>query len=187
MTMVEIGIILGTTREGRFGSQPANWFLEIGQQRGDANVTLLDLRDFPLPHFGEPAIGENRSVEWRAAINRLDGFLIITPEYNHSTSGVLKNAIDVAGQEWFHKPASFASYGGVAGGTRAVEHLRGIMGEMRVFDLREQFVMGNHHLRRDGAGIYEFSDAEAAAANVVLDQLIFWSRHMKVARAELHG
>jgi NAD(P)H-dependent FMN reductase len=185
--MVEIGIIVGSTREGRFGIQPATWLYEIARQRGDANVHLLDLRDYPLPHFGEPAPANARTDEWRAVIDRLDGFLIVTPEYNHSTSGVLKNAIDVAGQGWFHKPASFASYGGVAGGTRAVEHLRGIMGEVRVFDLREQFVMSNVHVRRDTGGNYAFSDAEVTAANVVLDQLIFWSRHMKPARAELNG
>jgi NAD(P)H-dependent FMN reductase len=185
--MVEIGIIVGSTREGRFGIQPATWLYEIAQQREDANVQLLDLRDYPLPHFGEPAPAGSRTDEWRAMIDRLDGFLIITPEYNHSTSGVLKNAIDVAGQAWFHKPASFASYGGVAGGSRAVEHLRGVMGELRVFDLREQFVMSNVHLRRDDNGRYAFSDAEAAAANIVLDQLIFWSRHMKPARAEING
>lgn len=185
--MVEIGIIVGSTREGRFGIQPATWLYEVARQRGDANAHLLDLRDYPLPHFGEPAPAGSRADEWRAAIDRLDGFLIVTPEYNHSTSGVLKNAIDVAGQGWFHKPASFASYGGVAGGSRAVEHLRGIMGEVRVFDLREQFVMSNVHVRRDANGNYAFSETEEVAATIVLDQLIFWSRHMKPARAELNG
>jgi NAD(P)H-dependent FMN reductase len=185
--MVEIGIVLGATREGRFGIQPATFLASVGQARGDANVHLLDLRDYPLPHFGEPG-GDAATVEaWRQIIARLDGFLLVTPEYNHSTSGVLKNAIDTAGQSWFHKPVSYASYGGVAGGARAVEHLRGIAGEMRMFDLREQFVMGNFFARRDGDGVYQFTDAETTAANVVFDQLIFWARHMKSARADLAG
>lgn len=185
--MVEIGIIVGSTREGRFGIQPATWLYEIARRRGDVNAHLLDLRDYPLAHFGEPVPTITRVDEWQAEIARLDGFLIVTPEYNHSTSGVLKNAIDAAGRGWFHKPASFASYGGIAGGARAVEHLRGIMGEVRVYDLREQFVMSNVHVRRDASGAYAFSEDEEVAANIVLDQLIFWSRHMKPARAELLG
>jgi NAD(P)H-dependent FMN reductase len=184
---VEIGIIVGATRDGRFGIQPAEFLYKVASAREDMNAHLLDLRDYPMPFFGETPVPGDRTAEWRDAVARMDGYLVVTPEYNHTTSGVLNNAIDMAGQLWFHKPVSFASYGGFAGGARAVEHLRGIFGEMRCFDLREQFVMSNFGAKLNADRVYPFGPDEEAAAKVVLDQLAFWTRHMAPARKELLG
>src|SRR4051794_18675273 len=135
--MTKIGIILGSTRPGRNGEQVAKWVEQIAQQRTDAEFELVDLLDYKLPHLDEavpPSMADGQysqphTLEWARKIGSFDGFIIVTPEYNHSTSGALKNAIDFLFKEWNNKAVGFVSYGGV-GGARAVEHLRLIVGEL---------------------------------------------------------
>ena len=142
MSELRIGIILGSTRPGRKGDQVAKWVLEQAESR-DASYELVDLADFNLPHLDEAITASQGKYEnehtkaWAAAIAQYDGFVFVTPEYNHSTSGALKNAIDFIYAEWNNKAAGFVSYG-VAGGTRAVEHLRLIVGELQIADVRQQ-------------------------------------------------
>src|ERR1700688_1981598 len=139
--MIRIGIILGSTRPGRRGEQVAKWVLEIASKRADADFELIDLVDYPLPHLDEPmppAMGQyqnQHTKDWAATISRFDGFIFVTPEYNHSTSGVLKNAIDFLYAEWNNKAMGVVSYG-VVGGARAAEHLRLIAGELQMADVR---------------------------------------------------
>jgi NAD(P)H-dependent FMN reductase len=139
---LKIGIILGSTRPGRKGIQVAQWVLDRASGR-EATYELVDLADFNLPHLDEAITASQGRYEndhtkaWAAAIAQYDGFVFVTPEYNHSTSGALKNAIDFIYAEWNNKAAGFVSYG-VAGGTRAVEHLRLIVGELQIADVRQQ-------------------------------------------------
>jgi len=125
--MTKIGIILGSTRPNRNGEQVANWVLDHATRRDDAEFELIDLRDYPLPHLDEPmppSMGQyqhDHTKQWATKIASFDGFVIVTPEYNHGTSGVLKNAIDYLYAEWNNKAVGFVSYGG-AGGARAAEH-----------------------------------------------------------------
>ena len=142
MSDLRIGIILGSTRPGRKGIQVAQWVLDRASGR-EATYELVDLADFNLPHLDEAITASQGRYEndhtkaWAAAIAQYDGFVFVTPEYNHSTSGALKNAIDFIYAEWNNKAAGFVSYG-VAGGTRAVEHLRLIVGELQIADVRQQ-------------------------------------------------
>ena len=122
--MIRIGIILGSTRPNRNGEQVARWIHAMASRRGDAEFELVDLRDYPLPHLDEPLPAARSSQyqhahtrAWSSTIASFDGFVIVTPEYNHSTSGVLKNALDYLYAEWNNKAVGFASYGG-AGGAR---------------------------------------------------------------------
>lgn len=143
MSDLRIGIILGSTRPGRRGEQVAKWALEQASLRDDATYELVDLADFNLPHLDEQHSASQDRYEgehtktWSNAIAQYDGFVFVTPEYNHSTSGALKNAIDYLYKEWNNKSAGFISYG-VAGGVRAVEHLRLIVGELQIADVRQQ-------------------------------------------------
>src|SRR4051794_27257584 len=131
--MTRIGIILGSTRPNRIGGQVADWVFKIASRRRDAEFELVDLRDHPLPHLDEPlppSFGRyqnDHTKQWAAKIASFDGFVIVTPEYNHGSSGVLKNAIDYLYAEWANKAVGFVSYGG-GGGARAVEHLRLVRG-----------------------------------------------------------
>src|SRR5438874_1607941 len=140
--MTRIGVILGSTRPGRRGAQVAEWVMAHAQ-RSDATFELIDLLDYPLPHLDEPlppSMGQYQNAhthQWAARIASYDGFIFITPEYNHSTSGVLKNAIDYLYAEWNNKAAAFVSYGSV-GGARAIEHLRAILSELQIAHVRQQ-------------------------------------------------
>lgn len=191
--MVTIKIILGSTRPGRFGIQPATWLMEQTKQIKNARFELIDLAEVNLPLLDEPNSPAQRNYtkahtkQWSEVINAADGFLFITPEYNFSTSAALKNAIDFVWQEWNYKPVAFLSYGGQAGGARAVEHLRGIAAQLHMFDLREQLVLSNYWANLDDAGQYQFSDSQAAEAKNMLEKLTFWSKKMQPARLELQS
>lgn len=144
--MTKIAIILGSTRPGRNGEAVAKWVLERSAARSNATYELVDLADYPLPHLDEampPSYGQyanDHTKEWAAKIDEFDGYIFVTPEYNHSTSGVLKNAIDYLYNEWNNKAAGFVSYGSV-GGTRAVEHLRLVAAELKMATVRSQVAL----------------------------------------------
>jgi len=184
---LRIGIILGSTRPGRNGEQVAKWVLEQATLREGVEYELVDLLDYNLPHLDEAITASQANYQndhtkvWAAKIAELDGFVFVTPEYNHSTSGALKNAIDYLYAEWNNKAAGFVSYG-VAGGTRAVEHLRLIVGELQIADVRAQLALT---FAGDFEGYTTFAPApqQAAALGVVLDQVESWSAALQPVRA----
>lgn len=189
--MVKIKVIAGSTRPGRFNTQPASWLARHGKERDDIEVELLDLKDFELPLLDEsnpPMMGqyENKHTKkWAEKITEADGIVMVTPEYNHSTSAALKNAIDYLFAEWNFKPVAFVSYGSAAGGSRAVEHLRTIAAELNMYDLREQILLPNYWNNLDESGEFAFEQSHDEAATALLDQLAFWAKVMKDARQEL--
>src|SRR5437879_5892931 len=141
--MLKIAIILGSTRPGRIGEAVAKWVYEIAQKRSDAEFELVDIKDYNLPLLDEPMppmmgqYSQPHTKVWAAKIGSFDGYVFVTPEYNHATSGALKNAIDFLYKEWVNKAAGFVSYGSALG-ARAVENLRLVMGELQVADVRAQ-------------------------------------------------
>ena len=177
--MTRIGIILGSTRPNRNGEQVAKWVFDVAARRDDAEFELVDLRDYPLPHLDEPlppSLGQyqhEHTKQWAATIASFDGFVIVTPEYNHGTSGVLKNAIDYLYAEWNNKAVGFVSYGSV-GGARAVEHLRLVAGELQMADVRQQVALS---LITEFENYSDFKPGHynLAALNTLLDQVIAWS------------
>src|ERR1700722_4323322 len=132
----KIGIVIGSTRPSRFGDKPAAWIHGIAGKRADLDFEVIDLRDYPLPLFDEPgspawAPIENKVAQrWAAKLAGLDGFILVTPEYNHGINAVLKNALDYAYKEWVHKPVAFVGYGGV-GAPRAIQQLPLVAAELR--------------------------------------------------------
>ena len=177
--MTRIGIILGSTRPNRNGEQVANWVFDLASRRDDAEFELIDLRDYPLPHLDEPlppSLGQyqhEHTKQWAATIASFDGFVIVTPEYNHGTSGVLKNAIDYLYAEWNNKAVGFVSYGAV-GGARAAEHLRLVAGELQMADVRQQVAL-SLITEFKNFSIFKPGDYNLAALNTLLDQVIAWS------------
>ncbi len=141
MAKPKIGIIVGSTRPGRFADYPAKWIEAVAKKRGEFDVELLDLRDWPLPFFEEqtsPAYGPSQNEvarRWQRTIDSLDGFIVIAAEYNRGPTAVLKNALDYAYKEWNRKPIAFVGYGGV-GGARSIEHLRLISIELQMAPIR---------------------------------------------------
>ncbi len=139
---LKIQIIIGSTRQNRFSEKPANYLFEELKKREDAQAELIDLRDWPLPFFDEPmGPSGNKGMyvnplgkQWANKIGEADGYIMITPEYNHGYPAVLKNAIDWVGPEWHKKPVGFVSYGSALG-SRAIEQLRQVVIELRMVPL----------------------------------------------------
>ena len=186
--MIRIAVIVGSTRPGRKALDVANWVMDIAALRGDAAFELVDIQDFNLPLLDEPAppslgqYSQPHTKAWAAKIAPFDGFVFVTPEYNHATSGALKNAIDFLYKEWNNKAAGFVGYGS-AGGARAIEHLRLVMGELMVADVRAHVMLS---LFTDFEQFTTFKpdprhDAEVEA---MLDQLVQWSRALRALRPD---
>jgi NAD(P)H-dependent FMN reductase len=187
--MTRIGIILGSTRPNRVGEQVARWVFDIASRRDDAEFELVDLRDYPLPHLDEPmppSLGQyqhDHTKLWAEKIASFDGFVIVTPEYNHGTSGVLKNAIDFLYAEWNNKAVGFVSYGTV-GGARAVEHLRLVVGEPQMADVRQQVVL-SLFTEFENYSVFKPSDVSLVSLNTLLGQVVAWSTARAPLRARL--
>ncbi|WP_193334589.1 NADPH-dependent FMN reductase [Devosia beringensis] len=189
MSKPRIGIIISTTREGRFGERVARWVAEQAASRTDIETEIVDLRDYPLPFFDYIAsprfvpIDTPEARKWSGKLAELDGYVFVTAEYNHSVSGVIKNALDFVFAESARKPAAFVGYGAV-GGARAVEHLRQIVVELsmvplnRAVHINMEPFMG---LIRDGK---DFADYPYLAPTVVtmLDELAWYAQTLKTGR-----
>ena len=187
MSDLKIAVILGSTRPGRNGKAVADWVLTQAERRSDASYELIDLLDYPLPHLDEampPAAGQYAGAHtkaWAEKIAAYDGFVFVTPEYNHSTSGVLKNAIDYLYAEWNNKAAGFVSYGSL-GGARAIEHLRAISAELQLADVRQQL---SFSLFTDFENFSVFRPGQQYVdqATVLFDQVESWAGALKQLRA----
>lgn len=183
--MVDVGIILGSTRPGRNGEAVARWVTEVAHQRSDAHFELIDIGDYNLPLLDEPVPPSQGNYQhahtlvWARKIAPFDAFVFVTPEYNHGTSGALKNAIDYLYAEWNNKAAGFVSYGS-SGGIRAVEQLRLVMAELQIADVRAQVSLS---LFRDfDNGEFKPGPRRADAVHTMLDQLIAWGGALKHLR-----
>ena len=184
-----IGIVIGSTREGRFGEKPAHWIHEIAKQRTDLAFDLIDLRDHPLPFFNEPMspawapVKNEAARRWADKLAALDGLIVVTPEYNHGPSAVLKNAFDYAYEEFNRKPIGFVGYGGV-GAARAVEQLRLVATELQMAPVRNAVHIGMVEflgIWQQGKNFEDFPHL-AQAANGMLDDIAWWAKALKTAR-----
>ncbi len=184
--MTRIGIIIGSTRPGRKGHAVAEWVHKLAAQRDDATYEIVDLVDFDLPRLNEPvpaAMGADYQHEhtkrWSEAIKSYDGYVIVTPEYNHSIPGSLKDAIDYLYHEWRNKAVGFVGYG-LTGATRAVEQLRLITAELHLADVRDQVTL---NLFTDFAGDdLAPADHHEPIVHRMLDQVVAWSNALAPLR-----
>ena len=189
--MPNIKIILGSNRPTRFAHQPGEWLMGLAQQITGAEFELIDLADVNLPFLNEsvPALQAQYEHEhtkaWSKVIAEADGFVFVTAEYNHGYTALLKNALDYLYHEWNHKPVAFLSYGAAAGGARAVEQLREVVGHLGMYDITEHVIMPDYYLQQDEAGVYQFTERHHHAATTMLQRLVFWADKMQMARAEL--
>jgi NAD(P)H-dependent FMN reductase len=186
MADLKIAIILGSTRPGRNGEAVAQWVLEQAQGRSGADYELVDLADFPMPLFDEavpPSFGQYagaHTIEWAQKVADYDGYVFVTPEYNHSIPASLKNALDYVYAEWNDKAAALVGYGSL-GGARAVEHLRGIASELQLAHVRQSL---GFSLFTDFENFSTFTPGpqHQAAAATMFDQLERWATAMKAVR-----
>lgn len=189
---LHLAVIVGSVREGRFGPVVSGWFAEEARQYGEFEVDVIDLaeaeHELPIafPEFGAPlpptvqAVHSGLSRRLEAA----DAFVIVTPEYNHSFPAPLKNTIDWFRDEWRAKPAGFVSYGGMAGGQRAVEQLRQVFAELHAVTVRETLSFHMAWQRFDEDGRPRDAEGSSAAAKGMLRQLQWWASALREARAK---
>jgi NAD(P)H-dependent FMN reductase len=186
--MLKVGIILGSTRPNRIGEAVAQWVFEQSKGRNDAQYELVDIRDFNLPLLDEPIppsmgrYAQPHTRRWAEKIGSFDAFVFVTPEYNHSTSAALKNAIDFLYAEWNNKAAAFVSYGS-AGGARAVETLRLVMAEIQIADVRAQVMFS---LYTDFKNFSQFTPdpRHDAELDTMLKQLVTWATALQGVRSQ---
>ena len=193
-TTPRIAVIIGATRDSRFGDKPADWIFERAQARADWDVEKIDLKSFNLPLFNEVASNawapseDPAAINWQDTIARFDGFIFVTPEYNRSIPGALKNALDQAYVEWNRKAFGIVSYGSV-GGTRAAEHLRTIGIELQMASTRSAVHIGGgdffsvHPLGGDPKPLSSIEGSIGGSADSMLDELDWWVRATMAARA----
>ena len=186
--MLKIAIIVGSTRPGRKGEVIAKWAYELARKRDDADFALVDLATFELPLLDEPMpatsgpYSHQHTRAWSTAIASFDGFVFVTPEYNHGTSGALKNAIDFLYNEWTDKAAGFIGYGYTMG-ARAIENLRLVMASLQVATVRPQVGLS---LTTDfeRTGVFKPTDKQEQNLNTVVDHVVAWSGALKTLRTK---
>ncbi|GLW90312.1 NADPH-dependent FMN reductase [Actinokineospora globicatena] len=180
-----IAVIIGSVRKGRFGPVIANWFTDRVREYGGVDIDLIDLAEHPLPtSLTEP--DETTAASAAALAERLgaaDGFVLITPEYNHSYPASVKAAIDWTGVPWQAKPVAFVGYGGHGGGARAVEHLRCVFAEVHAVTVREALMLRFPWTLFDEQGQLVRPDAVEANTKDLLDQLTWWAAALREAKA----
>ncbi|QWB95611.1 NAD(P)H-dependent oxidoreductase [Mycoplasmatota bacterium] len=176
---MKIGIILGSTREQRVSEQVGKWVLDQSNLYGSTTYEIVDIRDFELPFLGTSA-DMTGIKKWNSKLNEFDGFVFILAEYNHSMPASLKNALDLAREPWHNKAAGIISYGS-AGGARATEHLRGVLGELQVADIRTHILLSLFTDFENGS-TFKPMDIHKSNLEIFFPQLESWSKALKTIR-----
>ncbi len=192
---MKIQVIIGSTRQNRVSEKPARWIYEHAKTRPDLDPELVDLRDHPLPLFDEPTAplhlhghySDERVQTWSKKVAEADGYIVVSPEYNHGYPAVLKNAFDVLYPEWNNKPIGFVSYGTI-GGARVVEQLRLVAIELQMVPIQRALhvpgpVLSALMQPQEGSPANPF-DSITWLADGFLDQLVWWANALKVARTQ---
>jgi NAD(P)H-dependent FMN reductase len=179
---LNLAIIIGSTREGRFGDTVGRWFAKEATAHGGFAIDLIDLVDIKLPpsHGVKPTPPEVDA--FRARLAAADAFVIVTPEYNHSYPASLKHAIDQGYVEWMAKPVGFVSYGGTVGGVRAIEHLRHVFAELHAATIRDYLCFIHARRQFDADGNPVDREGPRATARNMLDRLVWWADALRNAR-----
>ena len=186
---MKIHVIIGSTRQKRFSEKPVRWIYEEAKKRDELDVELVDLREYPLPFFDEPMspirmhgkYSNDIANKWARKVAEADGYIIVSPEYNHGYPAVLKNALDVIYKEWNQKPVALVGYGGSAGGGRAVEQLRQVVAELQMVSIRESILIHGAWHVFDEEGNPKDSSLDEKVDSMV-KQLLWWTKALKTAR-----
>lgn len=187
--MPKLYVIAVSTRPGRAGFPLAQWITERAQAHGAFDVELVDLKQENLPMFDEPRHPRLRQYEhehtkrWSAKIDAADAFIFVTPEYNHGTPPSLINALTYLAREWAHKPVSFVSYGGPAGGTRAVQMVKPMLAALKMVPIAESVMVPTFTHNIDDQGVFRATELQESSATAVLDALFKWNQALAPMRA----
>lgn len=186
--MLKLYVVVTSTRPGKVGAPIGQWFYEFARDHGKFDVELVDLEQIDLPLIDEPnhprlANYQNQHTkDWSAKIDAADAFVLITPEYNYSAPPALLNALDYLYREWHYKPVGFVSYGGVSGGTRSVQVIKGIVTTLKMMPLPESVIIPFVARRLNEDNQFGATEIDEKAATTMLDELHRWTEALKPLR-----
>jgi len=186
--MLNLKIIIASTRPGRKGPAIASWFNNIALQHKEFNVEVLDLATINLPFLDEPyhpmlqKYEHQHTKDWSAVINGADAYIIVTSEYNYGFPAPLKNALDFLYKEWNYKPVGFVSYGGISGGTRAIQMLKLVVTAQKMMPLPEAVAIPFFMQYMDEQGKFNGDPKLEKSANDLLHELNKWGVALKTMR-----
>ncbi len=186
-TKLRIAVIIGSVRKGRFGPVVANWFADRAREYGGVELDIVDLLDHPLPTAMTDEPDEATAAASAELANRLtaaDGYVLVTPEYNHSYPASVKALVDWTSAPWRAKPVAFVGYGAHGGGARAVEHLRCVFAEVHAVTVREALMLRFPWTLFDEEGQMVRPEAVEANLKDLLDQLTWWGSALREANAK---
>lgn len=177
-------LVIGSNRHGRFAPVVADWLLDRLRARPDLTPQVIDVATTPhLPTtFARSPETDTALASLTPKLASADAFVVLTPEYNHSFPAALKNLIDWHYTEWQAKPVALVTYGGLAGGLRAAEHLRQVFAELHAVTVRDTVSFHNAGAAFDDEGHLKDPSGPDAAAKVMLDQLTWWGRALRQAK-----
>ncbi len=186
--MLNLKIIIASTRPGRKGPAIAKWISDKALTHKGFSVELLDLAEINLPFMDEPGhprlkkYHHEHTQKWSATIDNADAFVIVTPEYNYGFTAPLKNAIDFLFHEWATKPVGFVSYGGLSGGTRSVQMLKQVVTALKMMPLPESIALPFFTKHIDDNGVFNGDEALDKGADALLKELDRWATALKAMR-----
>ena len=188
--MLNVGIILGSTRPNRNGEAVAKWVFEQTKSRTDARYELVDIKDYDLPLLDEPIppsqgkYSQPHTKRWAEKIASLDAFVFVTPEYNYAPPPALVNALNYLSREWNYAPVGFVSYGGISGGLRSVQVAKQIVTTLKMMPIPEGVPMPMVFQNLDENGKLKPLDIYRTSAATMLDELLRWTEALKSLRAD---
>ncbi|WP_027127477.1 NADPH-dependent FMN reductase [Gelidibacter mesophilus] len=186
----KLKVIIGSTRPSRKGPIVADWFLKIVKQHADFEVELLDLKEIDLPLMDEPnhprlrQYTKEHTRKWSKAIDEADAYVFVTPEYNYGPPATLKNAMDYLFEEWQEKPVGFVSYGGVSGGTRAIQELKLTITTLGMMPLPQAVNIPFFTQFINEDEVFEANEPLEKSAHVMLEKLQSWTKALKRMRED---
>ncbi|OAH14597.1 NADPH-dependent FMN reductase [Streptomyces jeddahensis] len=189
---LNLAVIVGSVREGRFGPVVANWFVEQAEQHGEFAVDLIDLADtdIPLelpsvpPAMQPDPLRPSGMADLTRRLKAADAVVVVTPDYNRSFPASLKAAIDWHYTEWRAKPIGFVGYSGASGGLLAIENLRQVFNELQAHTVRDYVSFPRYYLLFSPDGTLLDPEGPEGAAKVMLDQLLWWGSVLHDARRD---
>lgn len=182
--VIRVGLIYGSAREGRFCDVVAGWARKQIESQAQFSAEMIDPKELVLdPMKGATHDGAQASL-WER-VRSADGFVVVTPEYNHGYPAALKSLIDSVSAEWHAKPVGFVSYGGVSGGIRAVEQLRQVFAELHMVSVRDAVSFASAWEQFDEGGELRNPERAARTMKAMLRQLRWWASALRKARAAM--
>ncbi len=187
--MLKLQVIVASVRQGRVGLPVAQWFVQAAERFGKFDLELVDLKTWNLPLMDEPEhprLGHyqhQHTKNWSQQIDKADAFVLVMPEYNYSMTAPLKNALDYLAREWQYKPVGFVSYGGISGGTRAVQMAKQVVTTLKMMPIPEAVNVSFVQKYLNSEGQFEATQELEKSAEIMLEELNHWAVHLKPMRA----